>query len=41
MGKHGKEVACSACKGSGEQKIGRNGKTDTVSCTVCNGTGKV
>lgn len=41
MGKHGKQVDCSACKGSGKQTVSRNGKQDTVNCSACNGTGKV
>jgi hypothetical protein len=41
MGRHGQQVNCSACNGSGTQTIGENGRTRKVPCVVCNGTGKV
>ncbi|WP_281180225.1 hypothetical protein [Actinomadura hibisca] len=41
MGKHGKKVTCSACKGSGTQEVSDNGKTRKVTCVVCNGAGTV
>lgn len=41
MGKHGKTVDCSACKGTGKQEVGNNGTTREITCVVCSGTGKV
>jgi DnaJ-class molecular chaperone len=41
VGSHSKKENCSACGGSGKQKIGSNGHVTEVNCTVCHGSGKV
>lgn len=40
MGKHSKEVDCSVCNGEGETVVSFDGRTETVPCPACDGTGK-
>lgn len=41
MGKHGKQVQCVMCKGTGKQLIGKNGSGEQQerTCSRCNGSG--
>ncbi|MBB4934763.1 DnaJ-class molecular chaperone [Lipingzhangella halophila] len=41
MGKHGKEVECRNCHGSGQVEESQDGKIVWVTCKICHGSGKV
>lgn len=40
MGKHGKQVPCGMCQGTGKITTTDDGKSRDIPCTGCGGTGR-